>query len=304
MKSGGTREFEYDIALSFASEDREVAKDLATRLKQGGISVFYDADEEANLWGDNLFVRLAEVYADKARFCVILISTNYAKKEWTRHELRSAFERMLQQDVYILPLKLDDTRLPGLPTTIHHVDMRKKSVDEIVDLIKEKLRGLRTGPSARVRTKEVKSAAQFQDIPMPLVRQEITDRAKDTYLSSAFEVIKNYFEEAITRLERHGREIEAQIIHVNNVKFVCKVYRAGTLAASCKIWIGRPSSTESICFSEGNFDYNNDSSMNEWITANDDGSDIYLEMHVAMFGDYPHVGKLRPEEVAENLWMR
>ncbi len=40
---------EYDVAVSFAGEDRQYAEDLAKRLKRGGYRVFYDEFEQAQL---------------------------------------------------------------------------------------------------------------------------------------------------------------------------------------------------------------------------------------------------------------
>jgi hypothetical protein len=58
----------YDVALSYASEDKEYVDELATALKQMGVTYFYDRDEDqaVNLWGRNLYQYLAEVYS-KAR---------------------------------------------------------------------------------------------------------------------------------------------------------------------------------------------------------------------------------------------
>ena len=41
----------YDVALSFAGEDRLHAKELARLLKSGGYRVFYDDYEKPRLWG-------------------------------------------------------------------------------------------------------------------------------------------------------------------------------------------------------------------------------------------------------------
>ena len=38
--------WKYDVALSYAGEDREVARELATRLQAAGYLVFYDGFEE------------------------------------------------------------------------------------------------------------------------------------------------------------------------------------------------------------------------------------------------------------------
>ena len=81
----------YDVALSFAGEDRSYAEALRTALKRRNVEVFYDSDEKANLWGQNLYTNLSELYQNRARFCVMFISKDYAAKLWTNHE-REAIE--------------------------------------------------------------------------------------------------------------------------------------------------------------------------------------------------------------------
>lgn len=43
------REYKYDVALSFAGEDRHHAEKLAKILKSRGYRVFYDKYEQATL---------------------------------------------------------------------------------------------------------------------------------------------------------------------------------------------------------------------------------------------------------------
>ena len=52
----------YDVALSFAGEDRLHAKELARLLKSGGYRVFYDEYEKPHLQGKNLYDELSSVY--------------------------------------------------------------------------------------------------------------------------------------------------------------------------------------------------------------------------------------------------
>jgi hypothetical protein len=130
----------YDIALSFAGEDRKWADALAMALRKNGISVFYDEFEKAELWGKDLFQYLNKVYRRKAKFCVVLSSKNYLRKKWTRHELQSAQVKAFgQTQEYILPLKLDNTELPGVNPTTGYIDATTTSVDKIVEIIAEKL---------------------------------------------------------------------------------------------------------------------------------------------------------------------
>ena len=132
--------FDYDVALSFSGMDRGYARELANALSEASIRVFYDESEEAALWGTNLQLYLGELYRLRARYCVVLISARYVENRWTEMELEAAltaeFER---RETYVLPLRLDDTPLRHLASTRAFVDARKKTIDEIVQLIKQRL---------------------------------------------------------------------------------------------------------------------------------------------------------------------
>jgi hypothetical protein len=105
--------WEYDVALSFAGEDREPARQLATKLQAAGYLVFYDEFEE--LWGQDLSVKLHKVYGEQARFCVVFVSRHYLRKPWTNQERQVLVARAMREEtVCLLPIRLDDTVLPGV----------------------------------------------------------------------------------------------------------------------------------------------------------------------------------------------
>lgn len=132
--------YRYQVALSFAGEDRPVASEVARMLASQGISVFYDEYEEATLWGRDLYTHLADVYSQQAQYCLVFISRHYAGKLWTRHELQQAQARAFKEyQEYLLPIRLDDTRLPGLPETIVYVDLRQRPLAMLVKLVLQKL---------------------------------------------------------------------------------------------------------------------------------------------------------------------
>ena len=89
--------------------------------------MFYDEYAEAELWGKDLYVHLTKVYRDESKFCLMLLSTDYAKKQWTSHERRAAQARAFSENrEYILPLRLDDSEIEGvLDTTGYIVPDRK-----------------------------------------------------------------------------------------------------------------------------------------------------------------------------------
>ncbi len=59
--------YDYDVALSFAGEDRNFVEQVAQILHQLDLRVFYDRYEEANLWGKDLYVHLDQVYRTKSK---------------------------------------------------------------------------------------------------------------------------------------------------------------------------------------------------------------------------------------------
>lgn len=131
---------EYDIALSFAGEERAYVDRVATLLKERGVRVFYDLFEEADLWGKDLYVHLSDVYHKRARFTVMFISEAYAAKLWTNHERKAAQARAFQEaQEYILPARFDDTDIPGVLPTVGYVSLKGRSPDDLVSLITKKL---------------------------------------------------------------------------------------------------------------------------------------------------------------------
>lgn len=135
--------YEYDVALSFAGEDRKYVEKIAKRLKKNDISVFYDKFETANLWGKDLYQYLSHIYKDNARYCVIFISESYKNKAWTRHELKNAQNRAFSENKeYILPIFLEEVELDGLNDTTGYLNASVFSEREIVDFIIEKCNNL------------------------------------------------------------------------------------------------------------------------------------------------------------------
>jgi hypothetical protein len=120
------REYRYDVALSFASEDRQLVEAVARALVDCDVRVFYGEFFSHELWGKDLFQHFAAIYRDKAQFCLVFVSNAYRNKVWPKHELRQAQERALFSSVeYILPVIVEDVDLPGLNRTTGYIDARK-----------------------------------------------------------------------------------------------------------------------------------------------------------------------------------
>jgi hypothetical protein len=130
----------YDVAISFAGEDRAFAEALADALRSRGVTVFYDAYEKAALWGKNLYTHLSDVYSSQARYAILLLSQHYAKKVWTRHEREAAQARAFEEhSEYILPVRLDDTAIPGVLPTVGYLRWPPEDANSIADAVVAKL---------------------------------------------------------------------------------------------------------------------------------------------------------------------
>ncbi len=133
-------DFEYDIGLSFAGRQRSYVEEVASRLRDEGVRVFYDDYEKADLWGKDLHSHLSEVYEHLCRYCVLFVSAEYARRVWTNHERQHAQARALkEQKEYILPVRFDDTSIPGLLHTVSYVDARTTSARVLAELLVKKL---------------------------------------------------------------------------------------------------------------------------------------------------------------------
>jgi RES domain-containing protein len=130
----------FKVALSFAGENREYVSQVASILRMSGISVFYDEFEQADLWGKELIEFLEKIYGYESEYVMMFISKDYLIKIWTNHERKAALNTALKNGSdYILPVRLDDTKLPGLHDSIGFLDGRRLNPKEVCDRFLKKI---------------------------------------------------------------------------------------------------------------------------------------------------------------------
>ncbi len=130
----------YEVALSFAGEQRDYVEEVARALESRGINVFYDDFEKVELWGKNLIEKLHRVYQYESQLTVMFISKKYVEKAWPRHERRSMLNRALAEPKeYILPVRFDNTKVPGLPEDVSYLQAEDHTPAELAILIATKL---------------------------------------------------------------------------------------------------------------------------------------------------------------------
>jgi hypothetical protein len=105
-------------------------------------SVFCDSFYPEMLWGKDLIELFDDIYRKGSRYCVIFVSAEYANRMWTTHERKSAQARALEEKgkEYILPIKVDDTELPGMQPTLGHLALSEYEIPQIAELLIKKLK--------------------------------------------------------------------------------------------------------------------------------------------------------------------
>ena len=296
--------YKYDIALSFAGEDRQDVEKIAEILKANDIKVFYDKYEVVGLWGKDLYSHLNNLYQNEANYCVMFISRYYAEKLWTNHERKSAQARAFAaKKEYILPVRLDDTSIDGILPTVGYIDGTKYSPLELTNLIINKLHEM--GP---ISPSNITSS--MDDIIIPEIKRKISDLEKKKFLNKSFTDIQDYFDNALIKLKSKYPNVDTELNKLSSIKFVAEIYVDGELKIQCKLWIGGMWGGNSISYSESTrgLDINNDNSMNDSATVEDDGKDIYFKILGTFFGNMGNIkidaAKASGKDAAKYFWGR
>lgn len=128
-----TQNYTYDIALSFANEDLKIAKKIAKQLKRLGVTYYLYTEEV--IFASNLTATTWNIYHQESRFAVVLISKHYKEKKWASREWDAinAVHRPYNSS-YIIPIRLDDTELPGLHPDIIFIKWKNNASHTAISL--------------------------------------------------------------------------------------------------------------------------------------------------------------------------
>jgi len=188
----------FQVALSFASEQRPYVQRVATALTALGIQHFYDGDQQIDLWGTNQGETLQRIYLKDSSSVVMFISRHYAEKVWPAAERRATLSRALhERREYVLPVRFDDTTLPGLDPDMSYLKVSDYSPEQLAEAIAEKLVKLGIAVPAKqgatvgwARARAGRSSADLtvkvtDDTGAPIVGAHVlTVAANGTYVAS------------------------------------------------------------------------------------------------------------------------
>lgn len=134
------------VAFSFAGEQRELVRAVAeaVELELGPASVFLDEWFEYYIAGADADIKLQQIYSAGCVLAVVCISKQYGDKPWTRAEhtaIRARYMKAqgLREELGILPLRVGEGEVEGIPFNAIAPDIRLKTPREAAKLIIDRL---------------------------------------------------------------------------------------------------------------------------------------------------------------------
>lgn len=138
------KDYEFDFAISFAGENRDLAKEISKQLNLLDAHVFYDANFESNFLGGAWSTQFERIFGKDSRLVVCLLDKNYREKIWPTFERECFLPRVVNADV--IPIYLDDTTFPGISKDLIGIkfalvdqDNAEKLTERVTDEIAFKL---------------------------------------------------------------------------------------------------------------------------------------------------------------------
>lgn len=285
--------YKYDVVLSFAGENRPYVEKVAACLKSNDIEYFYDNDNKAELWGKHLIEFFDDLFKNQAKFCVMFISQNYRDKRWTKQERRSALERAFNQDEeYILPVKFDETEIPGIQSTIGHIDLKNTTPEQLCKLILEKLNSGAT--NEQIVKESVEESVRLPDIPD-------TDFDEDDEIQKIFKSLESFLDKRNSLLLKKG--IKSKKFQESEYNLSYKYKHNGKLCFRLKFWIandfGKPAINFHHGWNEGDAGKN---AMTAWLSVTwKDNTVMILLTNLSLIDSF-HDSVIAENEFQEKLW--
>lgn len=193
----------YDLAFSFAGEQREYVEATKAACEQLGLRVFYDRDKSNEWWGANFIREQRKVYGSQTTFFVPFISTEYLAKPIPLDEFSAAMMSAVKQgDGYILPILMGDVQVP--PDLLHpHVQYLR--VDDLTpgQLAEQMQRRVQGAEAQGQQRREVASVVkEALEVRLPKVVPASFSKYRE--LDVVFDYLATQFEAALPQLDSTG----------------------------------------------------------------------------------------------------
>jgi hypothetical protein len=193
----------YDLAVSFAGEQRNYVEQVVRNCQELGLRVFYDRDKNNEWWGKNFIRQQRVIYSSLTRFFVPFISTEYLAKPIPADEFSAAMMTAVNQgDGYVLPVLVGDVQVPQdlLHPHIHYLHASDYTPEQLAHELAQRVgKAAAAGQQRRDVAAVVGEAMQLR---MPKVVPQ--DFSKYLELQASFDYLADQFQAAVPQLQQVG----------------------------------------------------------------------------------------------------
>ncbi len=193
-------------------------------------------------------------------------------------------------------------RSEGMPSGIHCVSVgemplaKKSGADHLYSLSRN---------NSPQEHSDDKFIPESENIPQ--IKRTITDMEKEAFKKMAFRIIKNLFQRKAGLLESMNPHVKCEVVDLDDSSFICRVFVEGQKKAACKIWKNKEGSIDrglesGIMYRIGDDDVFNTGSMNECLTLQDDGFEIFFRPILGLRFMMNSSDRMSPDVAAEALW--
>jgi hypothetical protein len=133
------KKFRFDFAISFAGPQRDIARTIRNELVKKGFKVFFDEDFETEMFGKDGLSYMRKIYSEESRYCIVLVSKEYDKRDWTNLEREMIEARELKSGHNIvLPILTSDYKPAWLSSKRIYFNLKKRSIEELIKILVKK----------------------------------------------------------------------------------------------------------------------------------------------------------------------
>ena len=235
----------YDIAVSFAGEQRGYVRETVAACKAKGLRVFFDEDKTNDWWGKNFIQEQRRTYSSQTRFFVPFLSSDYLAKPIPMDEFASAMMTAVKLgDGYILPVIMGKADVPAelLHPHIGYLRSEAFTPDQLADELVKKVKSAeRTGQPEAPVGKVVGDALQVR---LP----KVTPSAYSKYneLDRIFDHLAERFQAGAQQLDGNGfmsnvrvrdDSITVRVEHGGNTVAGININKGGSMGDDKITWL-------------------------------------------------------------------
>jgi len=183
------KKYEYDLVFSVAGEDKEFAQVVKDILKKQDVKSWIYTENEHELLGRDMNIAFQNLFVNKAKHAVVIVSKFHVQKPWTTEERQFILDRFRKDPEYLLPISIDGNRLPGISDSIGYLDVKGRNASEVAQIIYKRIMNVDSAENKEYSFKLPQRIKKFNPLQtkdewLEFIKHELTTRCKasDLYI--------------------------------------------------------------------------------------------------------------------------